>query len=343
MKPLVPTRHPLDGVNPFDADGVRVWLQHHLDRVVHLQGQPTPSLHLFFDAHREVLDLVAALAADPGIDPAATYAEQAARPEVRCAVLVAMLERDDGERAAVAVSVNQAGGEPSAWWATWRGYAMGRDGIGTFSSDWEGTAGEGPLPEPFASLVVPVPGARAATVLPGRMPEPDLRAAFIELGPDARLPTTALEMTEFAAASTMPTVEREGIDHARIFRLRGRSCEIWEVRGDELPSSIDDLVRYVCGMGEPAEAVALVAATVFEEDGEPLKAVRIRAELGAGLAERIFTFRMPPGADRHVASKTHWREGPRDPERGWLGVDPLVSWELYVKTPFGAQGGPAEG
>ncbi|GEM_PF-1970167 len=343
MMPLVPTRHPLDGTNALDADAVRTWFQDHLDRVVHLEGQPTPSLHLFFDGHREELDLVAALAQDPGVDPAATYAAQAARLEVRCAVLVAILERDDGERAALAVSVEHLGGEPSSWWATWRGFTMSSDGIGTFTSGWEGMAGDGPIPAPFDALVVRAPGARAAALLPGRMPEPDLRAAFIELEPDARLPTTALEMTEFAAASTMPTVEREGLDHARIFRLRGRSCELWEVRGGELPSSIDDLVRYVCQMGEPAEAVALVVATVFEEDGEPLKAVRIRAEQGDGLAERIFTFRVPPGADRHVASKTHWREGSRDAQRGWLGVDPLVSWELYVKTPFGAPGGPAEG
>ncbi len=341
MTPQTPSRHPLDGLNALDDEGVRAWFQRHLDRVVHLQGQPTPSLHLLFDDHREVLDLARALADDPGVDPAATYAEQVGRTGVRAVVLVAMLQREDGERAAMALSVEHEPGEAGTWWATWRGFVMSPDGIGRFTSDWEDAEGEGAPPEPFASLVSPSPGARPVTVLPGRMPEPDLRAAFLDLPPDARLPTTALEMTELAAASTMPAVEREGLDHARIFRLRGRACEIWEVRGDELPSSIDDLVRYVCQMGEPAEAVALVVATIFEEDGEPLKAVQIRAELGEGLAERIFTFRLPPGASQHVSSKTHWREGTRDAGRGWLGVDPLVSWELYVKMPFA--GGPGLG
>ncbi len=341
MKPHTPSRHPLDGLNPFDDDGVRTWFQDHLDRVIHLQGQPTASLHLLFDGHREVLDLGRALDRDPDFDPAATYAELVVRPAVRAVVMVAMLVRGDGERAAVAMSQDRYRGEPSTWWAAWRGYEMTQGCIGRFTSDWEHAVGEGVPPEPFGSLVTPSPGATPATVLPGKMPEPDLRAAFIDLDPDARLPTTALEMTELAAASTMPTVVREGLDHARIFRLRGRACEIWEIRGKELPSSIDDLVRYVCQMGEPADAVALVVATVFEEDGEPLEAVQIRAELGDGAADRYFTFRLPPGGTRAVISKTHWQERARDPQRGWLGVDPLVSWELYVKMPSAGGAGDA--
>ena len=52
------------------------------------------------------------------------------------------------------------------------------------------------------------------------------------------------------------------------------------------------------------------------------------------LAQRVFTFRLPPGADKHVPSKTHWRElGPVREGHGWLGVDPMVNWELGPLEP----------
>lgn len=111
---------------------------------------------------------------------------------------------------------------------------------------------------------------------------------------------------------------------------------IRECRGDHLPSSVDDFVRYVCRYGEPAEAVALDVPTVFEEQGELLKTVRSLAELGEGWAERVSTSRFPPGADKPVASQTHWRESQHDPQRGWLGVDPLVGWKLYLKKHLGS-------
>ena len=61
----------------------------------------------------------------------------------------------------------------------------------------------------------------------------------------------------------------------------------------------------------------------------------IRAEMDGKLAQRVFTFRLPPGATKHVVSKTHWREmGAVREEKGWLGVDPMVNWELGVLGPL---------
>lgn len=46
------------------------------------------------------------------------------------------------------------------------------------------------------------------------------------------------------------------------------------------------------------------------------------------------SFRLPPGAQKHVPSKTHWRElGAVREGEGWLGVDPMVNWELGVLGP----------
>jgi hypothetical protein len=321
-------------MNPFDRDDVRSWFQAHMDQVVPLEGQPTPGIHLLFDAHREVIELPEILQADPEFDLAATYQAQARRADVRCAVMVALLQRQDGAHAALVLSVDHTPGGPAGWWACWRGFEMTSAGLGAFASGWEEAVGDGSPPEPFSSLVIAGPCSHPRDVAPGAMPEPDLRTLFVELPHDAPLPATAIEMTEFTAANTMPTVLAEGLDHARVIRLRGRDCEIWEVRGNHLPSTIDDHVRYICRFGDPAEAVALAAITRIDERGEAVKAVRIVAELGTERAELVITLRWPSGAKLPVACNTYTRKLPHQEGAGWLGVDPQVPWELYAKAPF---------
>lgn len=334
MKPVAPVRLSLH-CDPYDTDAVRAWLAKWTEREVGGQGQPSPAIHILCDRHREVLELHP-LAQEPDFDVAATYRAVLARKDVVRALVVGNLEREDGPRAAVILQFEESEDEVH-WWAMWRGFVATPDGLGSFTHDWEGVEGEGEAEAPFNLFLLPAPGAKPCAMLLARMPEPDMRALMDDLPPQYPLPVNAMQMTEFASASTMPTVLKEGLDHARIFRLRGRAFEMWLVKGDYLPSSMDDLLRYISGRGEPAQAVALAIAGEYVEDGQRLKAVHIRAEMAGRRAERIFTFKLPPGAQKHVPSKTHWRELGGVPEgAGWIGVDPMVRWDLFVKGAVGA-------
>ncbi len=327
--PATPVRLPLD-CDPFDIDEIRTSLLNHLDEAIPVEGQPRPALHVFCTGHREVLE-IHPLAREPGFDLGATWRAVAARGDVANAVVVAGAQVGDGRLAAIVMGVEWDDGTITSWWACLRGYALSPEGIGTLTDPWQGLRGDGEPPAPFATFTRLVPGAQAWPLLPAKPPRPDLRAQLGEMPETARVPATALEMTDFVAASTMPEVEQRGIDHARIFRLRGRSVEVWEVRGGHLPSSMDDLIRAVCQRGAPADAVGIAIATVFEQDGERLHALDITAEVAGKRAQRIFTFHKPPGATKEVPSKTHWREfGEVKEGKGWLGVDPMVDWELAV-------------
>ena len=327
--PATPVRLPLD-CDPFDLDEIQQTMLSHLDEAIPVEGQPTPALHAYFSGHREVL-AISPLASLPGFDLAATWQAIAARPGVADVILVAGASFGDGRLAAIVMGVERERGEISSWWAAIRGYEMSPQGIGKLTNPWEGLRGDGLPPNPFSTFTTAAPGASAWPLLPAKPPAPDMQAMLATIPDGQRLPTTALEMTEFVAASTMPTVEKKGIDHARVIRLRGREVEIWEIRGAHLPSSFDDLIRAICQRGESADAVGVAIATIFEQEGQRLHALEITAEIDNKRAQRIFTFHKPPGATKEVPSKTHWRElGPVKEGGAWLGVDPMVEWELGV-------------
>jgi hypothetical protein len=65
------------------------------------------------------------------------------------------------------------------------------------------------------------------------------------------------------------------------------------------------------------------------EEGEPTKALRLQAERGGKRVERIFTFRFPEGQAQRLPSRAYARGlGPVEEGEGWLGVEPMVLFEL---------------
>jgi hypothetical protein len=327
--PVAPERRPLS-IDVNDDDEVRRWLAQMVSEQIMTRREPVPAIHLLKDDHEEVLDWTRVRQSDPEADLAATWAVVAARRDIDRRVLVVRLEHPDGTSEACMFEETWEDGEPTAWWFGHRRYAV-VDGIGQLlDSGWHQNAGEGRAPEPFASMLTPAPGARAARLIPARAPEAQVWMQTDEVAVGARLPTTAMEMTEQTQAVVIGSLEREGFKHLLVFLIRGRTWEKW-LLGD-LPTAGDDMVRWICGrLGQP-DGVATAEAVLAQVDGKPERVVRIVAEMGGRRAERAIIMLPKPGKPEDVVPG-RWmaRElGPVPDGEGWIGVEPVLAGEVIA-------------
>lgn len=326
-RPVHLRRLPLS-LDVFDDEAFHRGLLERVERDVVLQGQPTPAIHLFHDDHERVLDWSRVSAADPDADVGATFAALADGRGVERRVVVAMLDDRKGSPAAFILEQLREDGEPCGWWLALRPFTWNAARVGRFHGAWQVGQGQEGLPPMFAELVSAGEGRRAARVLPPAPLQPDIRVAFGEL-PEGQAPPQGVEgFASLAVAMVLPEVQREGIDHVKVIRLAGVAWEEWHLHGD-MPADLDDMVRYIAQRESPAEAVAVAQGVLFMEEGEPTKALRLQAERGGKRVERIFTFRFPEGQAQRLPSRAYARGlGPVEEGEGWLGVEPMVLFEL---------------
>lgn len=327
--PVAPERRPLS-IDVNDDDEVRSWLAQMVSEQIMTRREPVPAIHLLKDDHEEVLDWTRVRQCDPDADLAATWAAVAPRRDVDRRVLVLRLEHPDGTSEACMYEESWEDGAPTGWWFGHRRYAV-VDGIGQLlDGGWQQHAGEGRAPEPFASILTPPSGARAARLLPARAPEPQVWMQTDDVADGARLPTTAMEMTEQTQAVVIGSLEREGFKHLLVFLVRGRTWEKWLL--GELPAAGDDMVRWICGrLGQP-DGIATAEAVLAQVDGKPERVVRIVGEMSGRRAERMIVMLPKPGKPEDVVPG-RWmaRElGPVPAGEGWIGVEPVLAGEVIA-------------
>lgn len=329
--PIAPERRPLE-IDVHDDDETRRWLAELVYEQVAARREPVPAVHLLFDGYEEVLEWHRVVAVDPGADLPATWAVLAARPGADRRVLVLRLEHPDGTTEAGMYEETWEDGAPVAWWFGHRRYTV-VDGIGQLADGgWDQHAGVGPAPEPFATILRPAPGARAAILLPARAPEPRVWMQSGEVTPGARLPTTAIEMTGETQQVVLQMMARgEGFKRTLVHLLRGTTWELW-LLGDALPTDVDDMVRWICGRLGPADAVTTAEALIGPVGGKPGRVIRILGELGGRRAERMIILLPKPGKPEDVVpGQVMGRDlGAVAEGEGWIGVAPVLPGEIFT-------------
>lgn len=325
-----PHRRPLD-LDVHDDDAVRAWLARLVSDQVITRREPIPAIHLLHDGHEEVLEWTSVLQQDPGADLAATWAElgKLRGPDRR--ILILRFEHESGTNEACVFEQVWEDGAPVAWWFGRRAYVV-EEGIGRMTgAAWHQWAGEGEPPEPFASLLAPAPGARPVKLLPARAPEAAAWMQSGQLPEGAAGPKDALEMTAHCQSLVLSQLERQGLQHLLLQVIRGRVWEVW-LLGDDLPTSPDDMIRWVCARGPTPDAVATAEGVIAQLNGASERMIRIVGEMGGRRAERAVVMKPKPGKPEDVVpDRAMWRDLGPVGDDGWIGVAPLLAGEITLR------------
>ena len=328
--PIAPHRRPL-AIDVHDDDEVRAWLAGLLAEQVLTRRDPVPAVHLLFDGHEEVLEWARVREADPQADIAATWAVLAARRDADRRILVLRLEHENGTTEACMYEEIWDDGAPVGWWFAHRPYTT-ENGVGALlDNGWQQHAGDGPAPEPFASILTVEPGAHPARLLPARAPDPQIWMQTDEVPAGVALPADSAQLTEQMQAVVLGGLEREGFKHLLVFLIRGRTWEKW-LLGEGLPTAPIDMVRWICGRAGQPDGVATAEGLLAQVEGKQERVIRIVAEMAGRRSERAIVMLPKPGKPEDVVPG-RWmaRElGPVPEGEGWIGVEPELAGELIA-------------
>lgn len=322
-----------------DAEGLREALMDRIRNEIRLAGQPQPLLILLRPRYEDQFDLDRLSRADANLDAGATWKKLRGEHEVLRTFAVFSVARDDQdeavERAAMLFEIIK--GKPERYWMAILPYSVDTEkGVARVDAPWEqseGDTADASLLWPMLQALVDPPAtAIAAKVGPPTAPEPEIHAAFGELPENVPPIDSPLRIAELTGTLAAKDLVEGQINGAVAVRLVGRSWEMF-VFGDDQPAPIDDMVRYIANKREPvAEAVALVQIVLADSPKGQIPTIEIIGEHGG---ERIWS-RAPivisPTGRRQLASISWSAVVPVDGD-GWLGVDPLVEFDL---GPLGA-------
>ena len=335
-------------VDVHDADAVRAALKERVALEIKLEGQPITRLVFLADGYEEVLDLTSAVRDDPGASVGATFQLLRRRPQVERAFVVMRMEITDqeGEEHVHALLFEEIVelDEPRRWWMSMQefrtdpGNELGHL-VGTWLDSPFETNNLDHLPPFLREFAEPAPGSRPARVQPPRAKQPDIRVAMDNLPPKAAAPTTAKMMTELAAQLAVGDLLKGAVKGTVVVRYAQRVWEMW-VLGDDMPTELEDMVRYIANKREPAaEGVAIAMIAIMPQDTPPVPFVQVIGEMDGKFAETRGLIEFPEGpAGPKRLREIRWWDAKPVPEGGmWLGVDPHVTFEL------GPLGGIGEG
>lgn len=340
--PLV--RKPLD-VDVDDATAVREALKERVDLEIKLRGHPHPRIYVLGDGWEESLDLPAMVKDDPGASLGATFQMLGRRPGVVRRLLVTQVRIEDemggeGTYAMVFEEVAEPG-EPRRWWVSMARYRQDPlTQLGERLGDWQDASHETANPAhlfPFlVEVVSPPEGARTANVLAPRASQPDIQVAFGDIPPGVPTPADATDMLNFTAALVVNDLLSGRVKGTMVVRLAGRAWEAW-VLGDELPSDLDDMIRYIANVHGPeqADAVALAMIAVRPQDVPPEPGVQVIAERDGLFVETWSPLQFPEGPEgpKVVGGGKLWGPAPVRDGGMWLGVEPNVEFTLGALGP----------
>ena len=95
-----------------------------------------------------------------------------------------------------------------------------------------------------------------------------MRACFGELPAGKPLPVGANQLADLAGLISRDRILGEGLDGPQVVRFAGHTWDAW-LLGPELPTDLDDMVRYVCSREPMADGVALIQLALFPGEGPP--------------------------------------------------------------------------
>lgn len=334
MPTPIPLRRRRSDLDATDPEAVREAILEEVQNEIVLAGEPRPRIVLVGDEFTETLDLTTVAKTDPCADIGATFRALAERPGVEHRILVFRLQFSDGQRdhqAAMVVHVH----EDELLGAILMYQTDPRTGLGQPEPAWRvgDRDGLGPFWQAVQPLVEPASGGRPASVVPMGRPMPEMGACFGELPPDWPLPDGARQLAEVAGLISRDRILAEGLKGPQIVRFAGRAWEAY-LLGPELPTDLDDVIRFLCGREPRADGVALLQLALFPGEGPPQPGLQIVAEQ-AGKRFELFNFlefpEGPAGPKKLGRMVVREVKHPGEAE-GWLGVDVDLGWEL---TPLG--------
>ena len=330
MSTPIPLRRRRSVLDTTDPEAVREAILAEVQNEIILAGEPRPRIVLVGDEFTETLDLSTVAKSDPGADIGATFLALAERPGVEHRLLVFRLQFSDGARAYQAAMVVHVF-EDELLGAILAYQTDPRTGLGQPEPVWRigDREGLGPFWPAVQPLVEPAPGGRPASVVVGGRPMPEMGACFGELPPDWPVPEGARQVAEVAGLISRDRILAEGLRGPQIVRFAERAWEAY-LLGPELPTDLDDVIRFLCGRDPRADGVALLQLALYPGEGPPQPGLQIVAEQ-AGRRFELFSFldfpegpKGPKKLGRMVAREVqHPGEG-----EGWLGVEVDLGWEL---------------
>ncbi len=322
MSAVRPIRRGLDGLSPYDSDAVQRWMLQRVTDEMARTARVTPRLWLVCDDHLEDIDLTTAQG-----DPLGTFLTLADRVDVEHRLLCGSDEDADGRVAWVFAARND---EARSFWMGVRRFRRLPGGLGSVDAPFHVTSGVGlaEIGGPAVSLARPGP---PIDLLPAaQVPLPKIFCRSDSAPAAAEMPADALAaINVIVGLGQETTAWEQGLEGLAVFVFRGRELERWHVLG-EVPFGIDDLVRNICGYGDPASAVLTLCVDLFEHEGAVCRAVRTVAEAAGRRMERIAALRYEEGDDKKPSHIQFFGSVPREMgQDGWIGVDAMTELELF--------------
>ncbi len=330
-------------VDVHDADAVRASLKERIALEVTLKGQPITKLVFLADGYEEVLDLTTAIRDDREASMGATFQVLSRRAHVERAFVIIRMEitdNDDQEHSFALVFEEIAEpDEARRWWMSMLEFRTDANTeLGHLIGGWRDSPFETedidqlmPFLREFAA---PPPGSRPARVLPPRAMHPDIQVAMDNLPPTALAPTTPKMMVELAAQLAVGDLLKGVVKGTIVVRYAQRVWEMW-VLGDNMPTGLEDMVRYIANKRDPpAEGVAVAIIAIFPKDVPPVPFIQVIGEMGGKFVETRAPIEFPEGpAGPKLLREVRWWDARPVPEGGmWLGVDPVVLFDLGPLT-----------
>lgn len=326
----IPLRRRRSDLDATDPDAVREAILEEVQNEILLAGEPRPRIILVGDEFTETLDLTTVSRSDPGADIGATFQALGERPGVEHRILIFRLQFSDGRRehqAAMVIHVH----DDELLGAILLYQNDPRTGLGQPDAAWRvgDREGLGPFWPAVQPLVEPAPGGRPANVVLSGRPMPEMGACFGELPPTWPLPEGARQLAEVAGLISRDRILAEGLKGPQVVRFAGRAWEAY-LLGEDLPSDLDDVIRFLCARDPKADGVALLQLALFPGEGPPQPGLQIVAEQ-AGKRFELFSFlEFPEGpSGKKQLGRMVIREVQHPGEgEGWLGVDVDLGWQL---------------
>lgn len=313
-----PVRRPLAKVG--DLAGVQRFILTRVNEEIVWRARVTPRLILVCEDHLEEVELD-----KTDGDPIATFLAAGARRDVLQRILCGTATEEGG--ALVGFAFGATGGDDDAWWLASRTFTRQPGGLGSAERTWD--VGTGIGLEELPVLIHQLRGSGVpCDLLPARaVPWPEIGCKVDDLANDV-VPLDPLAVTQILATRGHEIeLWRRGLDTVMIMTFRSGTLEKWYVDG-EIPCSIDELVRSVCGIGPPPDAVATLRVELFDDNGTFRRAVRMVAEASGQRNERLLVLDFE-SLDQVVPHLRLFgtRAAPVGRE-GWIGVRPGVKLEL---------------
>lgn len=317
------------GVDVYDPEAARAWLQAAVRDEVRAHGQPTSRIVMLADGEQVWVELGKVRSEQPDADVGATFRRLASMPGVerRFVVLCVEGEGPDGPEAAALIVEEVADERGASYWLSLLPFQVDPvHGVGR-PSGWTSSVvpSAASLPHGVAGWV-DGDGPPAALDPPAQV-EPDVRMTCGRWNHELRRPDGVEGLAELGARIILPILASGGLNGAvPMVRATEFGWELW-LLGHEQPVPFDDVVRAVSRRDE-SDGLVIGGVALFGGVTPEVPAVRFLAEHTAGRMERWVVLNRPDGPSGRITFGTTYQR-PLDPAAArWFGVTPSLDVEI---------------